>query len=483
MRKILSLFILAASSVFLSPRFLLAEKEEKINVLLIVLDAVRPDHLSCYGYSRKTSPNIDNLAQAGVLFSQAFSHGPCTHIAIPSLLTSLYPGVLHKATAWDIILSDKFITLPEILAQAGYVTAAFACPVLKGIPNLKHRFKTYEVLPRETENFPEGELPYLELSLSNIDSEINKKALDWLEKNRSRPFFLYLHYLGGHDPYLPPSPYDLSFWDKEISGEMKKFISGFSRKDYNGLYGVDFPEEMFDFITAQYDGKIKYTDKQIGDLIVELGRLGLLENTLVILTSDHGESFGEHGSFFHSKTLYREVIHVPLIMRLPKVLPRGRVIAGPVRHIDLLPTILDILNIPYGGPAQGIDLLPFITKTEANLELETFSESHESWQKSIRIARWLFIANYDERNEPRSLELYDLETDPNESENLIGARVGSSDERIRLKNYALEFDAKLKEYMFACQKIRSSLLDKESEEQVILDEETKKALKNLGYLQ
>src|SRR3989338_2613155 len=204
-------------------------KQDKLNVILIVADALRADHLSCYGYSRNTSPNIDKLAREGTLFMNAFSHGPATRVAMPSLFTSLYPGV-HKVYRLGASLSNEFLTLPEILRAKGYTTIAFVGPQLEGISNFDQGFQIYETIGKTKRDPPPFEHSF------PITKIITKRALDWLENNHSQPFFLYIHYLDPHAVYLPPYPFNKLFWQKRITKKMRKFSASFiAHKEYNPL--------------------------------------------------------------------------------------------------------------------------------------------------------------------------------------------------------------------------------------------------------
>ncbi|MDP1854397.1 MAG: sulfatase-like hydrolase/transferase [Candidatus Omnitrophota bacterium] len=466
------------------PLISFAKAKVKLNIVLIVLDAVRADHLGCYGYSRDTSPSIDLFSRQSVLFEQAVSQGPCTHIAISSLFTSLYPSVFHDALEWNLILRDKFVALPDILTKHGYNTAVFGGPVLKGISNIEKRFQTASILPRDTQpSLKDGPEPGLEMP--QIDSEIAKEASLWLEENHNKPFFLYLHFLASHDPYLPPEPYDTIFWKDEITDKMRASLKNFTRaRHHSDEYDKSFDKDMLNFIISQYDGEIRYTDSQVGAILEKLEKLNLTENTLVILTADHGHAFGEHGRFFHDNTLYSELINVPLLMRLPKVLPQDKRVENLVRHIDIMPTVLNILDIhPGSNVMQGISLLPLF-RGEVIPKLESVSEVHLGRLKAVRTNGWSFIAHYDTDNYPRLLELYNLKNDPAEVVNLIKKIPDAEISGGAFNEYAEKFSDKLKEYDISCEKLRFAILGTDlADESEVLDEETKEVLRNLGYAQ
>lgn len=457
-KKNIFLILLAALSVFFSPRLLLAEKREKINVILIVVDAARADHFGCYGYGKNTSPNINKFAKEGVLFSRAFSQGACTRISITSLLTSLFPEVLKVERAiGQVYLPDELIALPQVLARNGYATACFA-PV--GFSILGDRFELSDTI-----SFERG--------INKIAPEINRKASIWLKKNSSKPFFLYLHYLGPHYPYSPPPPYDTIFWQREIGERRKKF------RDYKTAalkFPMQWEKNMRDFLVSQYDGRIRYEDAYIGAFLNKLNKLGLSENTLVIITADHGEGFLDHGTFSHSNNLYDELIHVPLIMRLPQALSGGKVVTDLVRLIDIVPTVLGVLNIAPDNIMQGVNL-SFLINGGGMPELESFSQAHASSieggnRKGLRTDERSLIVTYDSEDNMSSFELYDIENDPKQLDSLV-----------KQKPNELEIlKAKLIEHITQCRKLRDSLLGEDFvDKPAILDDKTKEALRNLGY--
>ena len=481
--RVVFTFLLAGMLYFVFSAGLSADEEKNINVVLIVIDALRADHLGCYGYERDTSPNIDRFAKQAVLFKQAFSHGPSTRIAIPSLLSSLYPAVFYNGMEWAMPLNGKSISLPEILAKHGYETAMFASPVLEGVSGIDRRFQTAVIFPKGEQVSAAGGSLHM-LDLTEVDSEITKESLAWMAKHQERPFFLYVHFLGAHDPYLPPAPYDAMFWKKEITAENREFLKGFTRaRGYSDNYDIFFDNAMLDFILAQYDGEIRYADYQVGRIMEGLEKLNLSQKTMVILTADHGHAFGEHGKFFHDNALYDELINIPLLMRLPGVLPQGETINSLVRHIDMMPTVFDVLGLNLNNNIiQGASVLPLILNSVSS-ERESVSESQAGHSKAIRADGWLFIAGYNAQNHPQPLELYNLGDDPAQTVNLIKAIPESAFYRKAARDAGEKLQEKLKEYDASCIKLRSVILEGSPEKNAeILDEETKAALRSLGYI-
>ncbi len=248
------------------------KKREKLNVILIVIDALRADHLGCYGYARDTSPNIDKFSKEGVLFSNAFSHGPATWISVPSLFTSLYPNV-HKHFEVGAPLEKEFITLPEILEKRGYITAAFVGPQLRGIANFNTRFKFYDIKARGTHT-----------------KDITEKVVNWLKHKHSQPFFLYLHYMQVSD-YSPRAIYAQKFYTGEENIKFKEILNKPPRrpawKDFFFDLKPSEKNDFFDYILSQYDGNLRYADIQIKIISEELERLGLSKNTLLDVKSEY----------------------------------------------------------------------------------------------------------------------------------------------------------------------------------------------------
>jgi arylsulfatase A-like enzyme len=384
-----------------------------VNVILISIDTLNPKHLGCYGYDRNTSPTIDSLAKAGMLFENAFSHSPKTTPAHLSMFTSLYPSV-HKVNNWNkyeggYALDHRIITLPEILKNAGYHTAAFT-----GGGNVQSSI-----------GFGSG------FDVYDNDEQVWSSAFDWLDQNHQSKFFLFLHTFRVHSPYLPPPPYNTMFGEK-YQGKIidtEQGLQEYFKQNYNA--DDDFPgsHELFwesvdkgnprdlKRLVALYDGCIRFmNDRMVAVLLNRLGKYDLLKNTLIIFTSDHGEEFLEHGDFLH-KELYDEHIQVPLIMRFPENSYKKKIVQEQVTLIDLLPTLLDYLGLPIPEMAQGISLMSFIAGQEMNLP--AFSERTDisdvpDMKKAIRTLEWKYIWWPTKKMQ----ELYNLSEDPGEQINV-----------------------------------------------------------------
>lgn len=332
------------------------QSDRKPNVIWILLDAARAKNLSCYGYSRKTTPNIDKLAARGVLFEQAFAQGNQTAISVPSYMTGRYfPVWMNSRGSWrDLarIPPPDEVPLPTIMQQNGYLTAAFSSHVvfLRGC-RLYKAFESFTVVPwdREKNNYPSFE-------------DLNALIRPWLRRQRDRPFFLYIHALDTHFPHFLSPPYD-KWLDKSLPGGARLQAGG----------GSPFWKAEQEYLRGLYDGSLLYADKCIGDLIAELESLDLLEQTLVIIGSDHGEALGEDGvTFAHGEDLTSdEVLQVPLIMAGPG-LPQERRVAALTENADIVPTLIELLGLETKAKPDGKSLLPLF-RNEAPLRDYVFS--------------------------------------------------------------------------------------------------------------
>jgi tetratricopeptide (TPR) repeat protein len=325
------------------------------NLLLVSMDTVRADHLSCYRYGRNTSPALDDLARHGVLFEEATAASSWTVPSHMSMFTSLYPSV-HGVDKPSFQLGQSVPTLAEILGAHGYSTAGFVTG-----PSMNHRigfdkgFDVYDdftvrmlIDPEqgrliELDNYPINQVP--------TNAIITHLAEAWLRSHRTERFFLFVHLWDSHHDYAPQPPFRDKF-DPDYRGGMHgrdllargpEIESGTSVRDLEHL-------------VALYDGDIAYTDAQLRKLLDTLDSLELTERTLVVVVSDHGEAFLEHGRLRHGNNLHEEEIRVPWVMRLPGVLPEGRRVRGNVSHVDMMPTLLGILGLPAPTPTHGLNL-------------------------------------------------------------------------------------------------------------------------------
>ena len=302
------------------------------NVLLISIDSLRADHLGCYGYERDTSPNMDRLAREGVLFTQCSSSSSWTLPAHASLFTGL-PISSHGCTA-AASLAEPRHTLAEAMRDGGYRTAGFwSGPYLHPRFGLNQGFEQY--VNCASFDFEGKQLDVNKQSHADITNpKILEEVERWFASRPPGPFFMFVHMWDVHFDYIPPAPYDTQFsadYDGPVDGTPPR----------ERLEGQDLEQ-----LIALYDGEIAWTDHHVGRLLELLAEQGVDEDTLVIVTSDHGEEFYEHGEFGHRKTLFEESIAVPLLIRYPRSLPAGLKVETATSLMDLAPTILDAADLP-----------------------------------------------------------------------------------------------------------------------------------------
>lgn len=422
-KKIIGVVIVVILGVIISCDRI--SNKERPNVLLITLDTTRADHLGCYGYERIETPVIDRLASDGVRFERVYASAPITLPNHSSILTGTHP-LFHGARNNGTFVVDSSITTgAEIFSGKGYNTSAFIAsfPLLARF-GLDQGFKVYD------DKIEEGKEKRTFLFQERRAEDVNKAVFRWLGTNPKTPYFTWVHYFDPHYSYDPPSPY------KER------------------------------YFANLYDGEIAYTDSQIGELLNVLNRKGLLENTMVVITADHGESLGEHKERTHAMLIYYGTVRVPLIIWYPNKIKGGKVIRSAVRSIDILPTVLDYAGIKAHPDIQGISLRPLIEGKKEDLNLVAYTETlapyyHFSWSplESVRYSGYLYI-----HAEPE--ELYDLNTDPQELNDL------SQSEPKKLAQMRALYEAEKK-------RIKNP---NELKSELKVDSETEERLRALGYI-
>ena len=392
--------------------FACGESKRRPNVLLIGVDTLRRDHLGCYGYGPDTSPAIDELARKGTLFEHAVAPSPWTLPSFASVFTSLYPSQ-HGAKGTLSPMGKKFPTMAAVLRDRGYATGAIVnAPFLKDSYGVARGFDFYDMASPE----------------DRVADGTTDDALGWLDGVGEEPFFLFVHYFDPHIPYSPPAPYDTAFYP-QYSGKIANPYNPTSlplmrNRGFKQMESLS--QEDWKRIESLYDGEIAFADASIGALLKGLEKRGLLDNTLIVFMSDHGEEFFEHHGFEHGHTLYEELIKVPLVFSLPGTLPGEARIARQVRLVDIMPTVLDLLDIPVPAEAEGVSLLPLMTGTETAPETRStalppeiaFSEAllYGDEQKSLSAYPWKLVYNVVTDNSA----LYNLARDPDENESMYG---------------------------------------------------------------
>lgn len=369
------------------------------NVLLITVDTLRADHLSCYGYALPTTPRIDELARQGVQFEDAHCQIPKTNPSLASLWTGLYPEN-HKDLTLRLTLSRAHPVLAERLRAAGYRTSAIV-----GQYNLVRQSGFDRGMQDYFDEFPEelpGRVPpgHFQPGTEKRAAELTDRALGWLRKAPKQPFFLWIHYVDPHAAYDPPPPYDHSFSESRYSPATL-------RREQIHDQAFDPTHFTLAYYMQRYDGEIRYLDDQIGRLLDDLRARGLDDNTMIVLTADHGEYMGEADGarpgkkspavpyFSHGTTLTDAETHVPLLWKLPPSWsPRSkpRRVRGPVEMVDITPTLLDILNLPAisgDGRSLAASLRP--VRQAAAGETRAYSYSFESNSVALATPRWKLV--------------------------------------------------------------------------------------------
>lgn len=423
----------------------------KPNVILITLDTIRTDHISCYGYYRQTTPNLDKFAQESLLFKNAFSTGSWTLPAHASIFTGLYPskhGAHGKMSAqqYDLgtKLNDQFTTLAEVLQKEGYRTAGVIggpyCSSNFGLaqgydyynenlinikPDLAH-FRLYKIIgkfiPLKDMAFRFG------YSGARIAAQMNTIALGWLNRNYTQPFFLFINYFDPHGPFAAPPPYDLLYEGKneeiiatpEKRGEINYCVRewAFTQSVLSGEMVLS--EKKKAHLISQYDGKISYLDFHLGKLLQKLKDLKIYDQTMIVIAGDHGESFGEHNLMFHNVALYGNLLKVPLIIKYPRPMKKKGIAEHTVSLVDIMPEIITTLGLPIPDHIQGI---PLGEKKLRGVVAENYRQKAFVKMAPRRFDRDLraiikddfkYIWSSNGKN-----ELYNLQKDPHELHNLV----------------------------------------------------------------
>ncbi|MDX2044206.1 MAG: sulfatase-like hydrolase/transferase [Acidobacteriota bacterium] len=418
-------------------------KSNAPNVLLLVMDTVGARNLSLYGYHRPTTPKLTAFAKRGAMFEAAISTAPWTAPSHAGMFTGHYP---HEVSSdWEKPLDRRLPTLAETLREFGYATAGIVantlvCGYESGLNRGFDHYDDYS--PSASEFIVSSSLlrsaihsAPLRRAIGNQEivtrksaAQINQSFLDWLDESpgQERPFFAFLNYFDAHEPYLPPAPFDTKFGATVATHYRARHDL---RRSFR--YNRERMTEQENLAEqAAYDGAIAYLDEQIGLLLDELERRNVLENTLVIVTADHGENFGEHGHFTHGDNLYLPLLHVPLLMVYPKRIPANSVISTPISLRDLPATTFDLLGIGEQQQFPGASLASLFYDDSKPLVSTVFSEVNlapirpdkypadtKAVMRSIIRPPFQFIQYANGRE-----ELYDFFSDPNQRNNILNRR-------------------------------------------------------------
>jgi arylsulfatase A-like enzyme len=424
------------------------------NVILIIACSLRADHLSCYGYERKTSPNIDRLAKEGILFKNCFSQAPYTVHSVASIITAKYPRKLFGVSKFKNFLPDQAETFAEIFKEEGFYTLGFmASPWTRKRFNHHQGFDYYF----DTSYLPKRYKTPREKWANRLwGKELTSQIIDKLKEIKSK-FFLQILYIDTHKPYTPFPPFKGKFTSDKQKGVK----------------------------VNRYDETILGFDSYIGKLVEALKELDLLDSTLIIIISDHGDGFGKFHKYdtYHGLMLYNTVIKIPLIFYNPNLSRKGVTIENYITSMDVLPTTLDLMGIPYDREKfDGISQKEFFIELvpSEKPERQIFSETNflkKEMRRSCIIwdQRWKLICNYETKIRNIKIpvyELYDLKNDPNEITNLFNQKKKIAENLVLLlQDWQKENTGKL----------QKDMID-EGYSIENIDPEIKEQLKALGYI-
>lgn len=435
--------------------YLKFKKFYRPNILFITIDALRADHLSCYGYERNTSPNINRLAKEGTVFLNCISTGPGTVYSFPGFLTGRYLTIGKDYVFLDNILDKKFTTLSEYLKKAGYYTAAFV-------------FNAHLMIGK---GFEQG-FDYYHNHWNRGDAEeITTTVLNFLNSYRgNKPFFVWVHYLDIHTPYAFRQESFKTFENDKLYGKNDRLLSlcpdtytnPFTSRGYIPRIAFHNDKYNLNYYIALYDGNILYTDLHVGKLLENIK-----DDTMVILTADHGEFLGEHNYYFvHEESIYNEALHIPLIIKDNRFFKSGERISTIVSSVDTVPTILSRVNpIWYffnKNKFNGVDLRKIANRDLKRKYIYSYfpgAYSIRDINKNIK-----YILNEDGKE-----ELYFL---PDEYTNHI------KDTSLDASSIKTELREALKAWL-RHYPIRADINSKK----MLLDKDAKELLRSLGYLQ
>ena len=406
-------------------RRLAPARDGAVNVLLLILDTARATSMSLYGAERRTTPNIDRLARSGAVFDLALAPTPWTLPSHATYFTGLHPQD-HRATS-GTRLGDEYTTLAEILSEQGYMTGGFVAnrEFTFRRSGLEQGFHRYRDAPLGWKSLL-GSLEFVRAPVlrvrgwlfeSRYDAgrkhadDVNREFLEWLDDvaEEDRPFFGFLNYFDVHSAYLPHPPFDTLF---SPPGDLNDI-----RGDWNDA-SVYSDRELYELETA-YDEALAFLDHNIGLLFEELERRDELDNTVIVLTSDHGEQFGEHNLLAHMNSLYMPVLHVPLLLiDASGGVPAGVRVTQPAAMRDLASTVLDLLDVPVDVPGES--LTRFWSGDSRDEPILTYLDEGtggpDRWtMRGVVHGRWNYIRNYGGEVAD---EMYDLTIDPEEIHNL-----------------------------------------------------------------
>jgi arylsulfatase len=425
---------------------------------LISIDSLRADHLGAYGYAKPTSPTIDALARDGVLFSRSSSTTAWTRPGHMSMLTGR--SLLgHGVVSDDRSLTDDVPLLSESFKAAGYTTGAIV-----SAPYLEARYgfaRGFDVYDDKTINFATHGESYKHVTAPLLVETAEK----WLNQHASGRFFLFLHFWDVHYDYAPGAPYDTMFdpdYKGSITGDNFYFNPAVNRK-------MD-PRDLA-HVLALYDGEIRLVDDHLAKLRGALERHGVAGRTIIVITADHGDEFFEHGRKGHHRTLYDEILRVPMVMYVPGVRPAKAVVDVETSIVDIMPTVLGLTGLPVPAGLDGMDLSGVAVRGDALADRITFGELYRkdalNVQTSLRRTGRKVIHHFNRR----IVETYDVAADPGEAKPLVGGGAFGS-----------AMVAQLGDLLNALWPVYQGRITSSGVNDLPMDDETRERLRSLGYV-
>ena len=456
------------------------------NVLIYTIDTLRADHAGAYGYARDTTPFLKKFGASGILFDDCQAQAPWTKPSIASLMTSLY-AFTHGIMSNSDTIPAGSATLAAQLRKARYTTASIvSTPFVGKATGLERGFDyllEYPLVLRQVDKRTDA---------GTDSAALNRVVFPWLDRHRSEPFFLYAHATDPHAPYDPPAPYDSKFANPSEDAIFKRDYERFhSHHEYGGAAvlnramcvkaGVN-PDAFIRRAKDRYDGEILHNDRNFELLIGKLKQLGLFDNTLIVVLSDHGEEFWDHGWTGHGQSIYNELTHCMLMMWNPALLGSPQHVKEPVQLIDVMPTILDLFGLEPPPVMEGQSLLPLIRSRPfkrrglvisskfAAVKPQGLVPENSTDSFAIIDGRWKFIYRKQAaKADIKKVELYDRIHDRAEQHDVAAQHPGEVEKKT----------SELAQWIAAQNKVRSLVGEKGT---APLDKQTIERLRSLGYL-
>ncbi len=385
---------------------------KKPDVFLVVLDTLRSESLFTYGYGKETMPHLTQFAEEAILFKNTISTSsftPPSHLSIisGSYVDSEIMEISTPQTLTEILKSDGYgavcVSANRLVTTENFVRGFDIYVDCVSVPALYQYFMSFKFLYKIFHN-KIFNAQFLFYHKQTRAEDVNASLFPLLHKHKNRNLFLFVNYLDPHDPYFPLKL-------NPESGPLS-FENGFVRR-IDSWRRPDLAEDQWDHINELYDQELEYLDNHLGDLFEKLKELGLWEDSIIIVTSDHGELIGENRRLGHGVTLYENEIKVPLFVKYPKIIPQNIVVEDLVQTVDIVPTILDLLDISVPGIMHGKSLIPLVGEEEGT-DIHEYAYLSQYNYRAIRNMEWKYIRNLKDNSE----ELYNIKMDPDELKNL-----------------------------------------------------------------